>query len=87
MPATRQRIVGDQRRWYTELGLRIAIVREAKGRTQAQLAQRIGLSRVSVVNIEQGRQRVYADTLATIADALGVKVAKLLPRTDTGRVG
>ncbi len=47
--------------------------------TQAELAQRVGLSRTSVTNIECGRQRLLVDQLVDIAAALEVPVADLVP--------
>ncbi len=59
-------IVAHRRRW--------------KGRmTQAELGRRIGLSRTSVTNIEQGRHRVSLDKFLRIAAALEVSPEALLP--------
>jgi DNA-binding XRE family transcriptional regulator len=54
---------------YKQLGLRIRTVRETLGWTQLDLAKHIGLTRTSVVNIEQGRQRILLHDLETIAKA------------------
>jgi transcriptional regulator with XRE-family HTH domain len=48
--------------------------------TQAELGDRIGLSRTAVTNIECGRQRLLVDQLVEIAEALGVPAAELLPK-------
>jgi transcriptional regulator with XRE-family HTH domain len=47
--------------------------------TQSELARCVGLTRTSIVNIEQGRQKVMLHTLYAIADVFGVPVANLLP--------
>jgi transcriptional regulator with XRE-family HTH domain len=51
--------------------------------TQAELGERIGLSRTAVTNIECGRQRLLVDQLVEIADALGVAAAELLPNVSS----
>jgi transcriptional regulator with XRE-family HTH domain len=61
-----------------DLGQRIRAARRGK-LTQAELGERIGLSRTAVTNIECGRQRLLVDQLVEIAEALGVEAAGLLP--------
>ncbi len=59
-----------------------AIVRERRDRaglTQQDLADRLSLSRTSVVNIEQGRQGIPLASLPKFAEALGCSAAQLLP--------
>ena len=53
--------------------------RRKGGMTQAELGRRIGLSRTSVTNIEQGRHRVSLETFLRIAAALEVAPETLLP--------
>lgn len=50
--------------------------------TQDTLAQKLSLTRTSIINIEKGRQQVLVHTLADIASALGVPVGELLPPQD-----
>lgn len=47
--------------------------------SQEGLAKRVGLSRTSITNIEQGRQQVPLHMIYTFADALGVELTALLP--------
>lgn len=54
-----------------ELGRRIRAAREACGLTQDQLAQQCGVSRVAVVQIEQGNRAVSSLELDRIAFVLG----------------
>lgn len=50
---------------------RLKQIREEKGWTQGDLAQKSGVSRVTINGIENGKvQVVKTDTLAKIADAL-----------------
>lgn len=57
--------------------------REArKEMTQEKLGKIVGLSRTSITNIEQGRQHVPLHHLFSIANALKVPPAALLPLED-----
>jgi len=49
------------------------------GVSQEELAGKIGLARVSVVNIERGRQRPPLHVLWLIAEVLGVELRDLIP--------
>ncbi len=64
--------------FYIEVGRRIRGARGDRGLTQADLAERVGLTRTSVTNLEAGRQRMPLHIFATLADALGVEPAQLL---------
>ncbi len=64
---------------YSAIGERIVTARKSCGFTQADLAEMIGLTRVSIVNMEAGRQRFAIDTLYKLAAALGTEVFELLP--------
>lgn len=63
---------------YRLIGFKIAFLREQKEMTQAQLAEKIGLDRTSINNIELGRQRILVHYLEEIAEVLGVKPKDLL---------
>jgi transcriptional regulator with XRE-family HTH domain len=64
---------------YEEIGQRVAQARAAAGLSQAKLAGLIKMSRTSVVNIEQGRQRLPIHQLWQLADALELEVGQFLP--------
>lgn len=64
---------------YGAIGELVANRRNELGISQASLAQAVGLTRTSISNIEQGRQRMLIHTLLDIAVALSVKPAELLP--------
>lgn len=51
--------------------------REARGWTQAELAQAAGLSTIGVRQLESGKRNPSLDTIARIADALEVTVDQL----------
>jgi transcriptional regulator with XRE-family HTH domain len=67
--------------FYKVLGSNIQNARERRKMTQAQL----GLSlippstRASIANVESGKQRVLAHTLAQLATSLSVEIRDLMP--------
>ena len=71
---------------YIEIGKRILQHRMAvmPRMSQQKLADAIGLSRASVVNIESGRHRIQIHVLYDIAIALGVDPRNLLPISPGG---
>lgn len=68
---------------YQALGANIAARREALSLTQAEVAQKIGLSRASLANIEAGRQTVALHYVYALTEALGLELAELLPAPRT----
>lgn len=62
------------------IGEKIRQAREKISLSQTKLAEKLGISRVSIVNIEKGRQHAPVHTLWDIAEQLGVEVAELIPR-------
>ncbi|KAM3108256.1 helix-turn-helix domain-containing protein [Phormidesmis sp. 146-33] len=68
--------------FYEELGRRINATRKQRGLTQEELADRVGLTRTSITNIEKGRQKVLSHLLVELSDALNVSLHDLLPNPD-----
>jgi transcriptional regulator with XRE-family HTH domain len=71
---------------YRHIG---AVIRRGRKRfkprlTQEALAQRVGISRASLANIETGRQSVLVHQLYALAAALDLAPADFLPAVDTG---
>lgn len=64
---------------YETVGERIASARAATGVSQAKLAQVVGVTRASIVNIERGRQRAPLHLLWQIAAALKIDMVSLIP--------
>ena len=60
------------------LGTRVQLLREAAGLTQEALAKAAGIERVTLVNLEYGRNAPKLTTLDAIAQALGRPIEDLL---------
>ena len=71
-------MMGSSQDTYREVGQAIRRYRGGAGRTQAQLAAEIDISRTSLANIEAGRQQVLVHHLYAIADALDLDSPSLL---------
>ncbi len=65
--------------WSRTIALRTMAFRQARKMTQQRLADLVGLTRTSIVNIEAHRQAITLPTLYGIAKALGVNPKRLLP--------
>lgn len=64
---------------YKDFGKRVRAYRTITQKKQEDLAEAVGLTRVSITNIELGRQRPPLHTIIAIAHALGVTAVDLLP--------
>lgn len=60
-------------------GRRLAAARRFHKVSQAELAKRIGRSRVTIANLESGRQNVQLHQVFSLASALDVPVPELIP--------
>jgi transcriptional regulator with XRE-family HTH domain len=60
-------------------GNRLREVRKGKGMTQEKLAETASLSRNYVNDVERGRRNVTIMTVESLAQALGVRMADLMP--------
>lgn len=71
----------DEELLYRLVGERVRAARQRlePSFSQAQLAERLDMSRTSIVNIEAGRQRPPLHVLWRIADALETELALLVP--------
>lgn len=59
-------------------GDRVKDAREAKAMTQAQLSERVGLSRPQIANVETNRTEVSIQALIGLSAELGVTIDWLL---------
>jgi transcriptional regulator with XRE-family HTH domain len=64
---------------YRGVGRKIRQTRENQHLSQDSLAQRLGISRTSMVNIEAGRQHAPLHVLWQIAELLETKLTVLIP--------
>jgi transcriptional regulator with XRE-family HTH domain len=60
-----------------ERGHRIARARKRRGLTQQDLAERVGVNRVSIARLEAGTRSPSMSTARRIADALGESLEML----------
>lgn len=73
---------------YAQLGRAMAARRTSLGLTQQEIADRIGVSRASIANVERGRQKVLLHQVYALARVLALKsitdlVPATLPKRDT----
>ncbi|HEX8696597.1 MAG TPA: XRE family transcriptional regulator [Longimicrobium sp.] len=68
-----------------ELGRRLQQARKARGFTQQDSADRLGVARTTVTAIEKGERRIQAEELTKLAELYGSRVGDLLrqPSPDT----
>jgi len=69
--------------FYEQLGQRIAILRKARGLTQVQLAERLGVAQQTLAHYEAGRLRLLAGALPVLAEELDTSIDALLGTTST----
>jgi transcriptional regulator with XRE-family HTH domain len=61
-------------------------LREAKDRTQVEVARSVGISPAHLARLESNQRRLYVEDFVRIAEALGEKPGNLLPN-DVGDFG
>lgn len=66
--------------------LRIKEICKSKGITLNDLAERVGVSRVSLSGIATGKQKPSFDTLERLADALNIPPAELFAAQPTSTI-
>src|SRR4051812_25353857 len=67
---------------YEVVGERVSSARRNKGLRQGHLADRVGVTRASIVNIEGGRKRPPLHLLWQIAASLDLDLHRLIPSAD-----
>ena len=67
---------------YRRLGRAVADRRRALGLTQSSVAGKLGLSRASLANLENGRQRIMVHQLFALTNALNLSsILDLVPES------
>jgi len=61
-------------------------LREAKGRSQADVARAVSISPAHLARLERDQRGLYVEDFVNIAEALGEKPGNLLPN-DVGAIG
>ena len=72
----------NSRALWQQIGRKIRFFRNAREMTAADLANAVGLSRMSITNAEAGVQRLYIDSMLKMANVLRVPITDLLPDPD-----
>lgn len=72
----------DQDIFYQKLGMNIRFLRESENIKQEALANVLGLTRISISNIETGKQKIQLHALVEVANYLNVSVTDLIPSID-----
>lgn len=80
------RRIPNSERLYELVGQNLARQRQESKLSQTQLADRCGLTRGSIANIESGNQRPTLHTLWSLADALNVDMRSFFPSPDEFRM-
>ncbi len=63
---------------WRKRGMRLKQIREKRGWTQERLAEKVGVSRVTIARIETANRKPSLELLERLAKALKVKPGKLL---------
>ena len=76
----------EKRQFYMLVGQNIRRLRRAGSRNQEELANRIGLTRSSLAQIESGHQAISLFHAYLVADSFGVDMKDLVPQDGTTSV-
>ena len=68
----------EDKRFFKEMGARIAQLRKEQNLTQQQLADELDLSQQIIASYEIGRRRIPVSTLPRLARTLGVSIETLI---------
>jgi len=77
----------QEQEYYYQLGINIRDARKAAGLSQGILADMVGVSRTSMVNVEKGKHRLYIHVIILIAEALNKRLDNILPSRTTVKDG
>jgi len=78
--------IPNQQFFYKTVGRKVRQEREKRGLTQEALGSLVSLTRASVTNIENGRQKILLHTLIGLAAALKVSASDLLPSPESNLI-
>jgi transcriptional regulator with XRE-family HTH domain len=66
--------------FLVRLGRRISNLRKQSGWTQIELAEKVGIDRSFLADVERGKRNISILNLALIAEGLGVTLPKMFSR-------
>jgi len=69
----------DSRKLYEHVGTQVREARRLRNITQDDLAQRVGVKRTSITNLEKGLQNAPLTVLYSICDELKIEISDILP--------
>jgi transcriptional regulator with XRE-family HTH domain len=69
--------------FYKLIAEKVRMARQAANLNQAELAEKIGIKRTSITNIENGQQKIQIYTLHLISETLHLPIFALLPTSDS----
>lgn len=64
--------------WLLQLGRRIRVLRKKRDLTQVELAEKAGIARSFIAELELGGRNISISNLRAISTALGVTLSRLL---------
>ena len=79
-------LIRNQMDFYQRFGRQLRQARKSAGLSQADLAVAIKLTRTSISNIEQGRQKVLLHTFVELLHVLNMQSAELLPAAQSSPI-
>ena len=74
----------ETRSFLKEMGSRLTAARKHEGLSQVQLAKLVGVSQQIIANYEIGSRHIPVGRLVRICDILGVGIADVVGRGETG---
>ncbi len=76
----------ESRAYFKALGARVAVMRKARGMTQAELARATGVSQQAVFAYELGERRISVLVLSKLAKIFAVSVEEMVALSKPVRV-
>ena len=70
--------------FFKVFGRRVSTLRKARGFTQSELGELLGLDQTAIASYEVGRRRIPLSLLAPLAQALRISVAELVEEETPG---
>jgi len=64
---------------YEYIGFRVSELRKLANKSQKELGTELGLTRMSIINLERGRHGIMIKHLAKICEILNCKSSDILP--------